>query len=1045
MKRDGRGYSREDILNIGQQPCVNKRSVAPDVWARILYLDIRKSARGIRGGTNIRRKISQQVSCRLSTPAKTILKNEVNHRNLIDIPIVNTRLLQVGYLNARSVVNKSLAIADFILDQDLDILCITETWLKDNGATSYCISELTPPGFSFIHVPRPSARGGGVGLVYRSTINVTQQDIGTYSSFENLSVVFTSGSKSYTIIIVYRPPSNKVTITKFLEDFVTSMEIPLLSKRHTTVIGDFNIHIDKPDNRNTCRFTDTLESLNLVQHITEPTHTSGHTLDLLITKATDFVPRISVSDYCISDHSAIFYSLETSAPALPKKSIKYRKIKSINIEALKDDIVQSSLQNAITNIYDPNAAVTIFNTTLSTILNDHAPLKNRIVTIRPTAPWYGEEIKTAKKQRRKAESIWRKSNLIIHREIYIQHRNTVNNLIYKAKKNFYQHKINENNDNQKTLFKFLNDILGQKQPSKLPDSESNEHLANNMSSFFVEKVNKINNELNTIKLHHKQHTHSEEKTVSDFNFSSLESTTELEVKEIVLSSASKSCELDPIPTHCLKDCIDELLPSITRIINLSLSNAIVPDAFKEAIIRPLLKKPNLDHNNFKNYRPISNLPFISKVLEKIVAKRLNNHTIAHNLIEPMQSAYKKDHSTETALLRIQNDILQAIDNKRCVLLVLLDLSAAFDTVDHSILLHRLHNRFGISGQPLSWFESYLTNRQQTVYINGAHSVPMPVTCSVPQGSVLGPTLFSDYVSPVCDIFNKHAVQYHQYADDTQVYVTFLPGELDTEMEAFSRLQCCLNEVRLWMALNNLKLNDDKTDFLILGTRQQLNKISQNSIDLGGYEIKANKTVKNLGATFDSHMSLETHVNQITKSAWFNLFRLSKIKQYLSIEQLKTAVHAFITSKLDNNNSLLCNLPKYMLLKLTRIQHAAARMIVGIRKHEHISGHLIQLHWLPIVHRINFKLLVLAFKARNNLAPRYLCDLITLHSSGRTLRSSNAALLQVPRVRTNAGQRTFAHAAAMLWNDLPLYIRTLDNLSSFKSNLKTHLFRVAYDV
>ena len=199
---------------------------------------------------------------------------------------------------------------------------------------------------------------------------------------------------------------------------------------------------------------------------------------------------------------------------------------------------------------------------------------------------------------------------------------------------------------------------------------------------------------------------------------------EEEVKKIIQNSPDKFCELDPLPTWLLKSCIDELLPVVTNIVNVSLETAYVPKAFKSSYVRPLLKKSDLDQSTLKNYRPVSNLPFVSKVLEKVVSSRIENHLSLHNLHEHHQSAYRKFHSTETALLKVQNDILQSLDQNNVTVLVLLDLSAAFDTIDHSTLLRRLEYSFGITGKPLAWMTSYLSDRYQTVCIDGKLSKPV---------------------------------------------------------------------------------------------------------------------------------------------------------------------------------------------------------------------------------------------------------------------------------------------------------------------------------
>ena len=217
---------------------------------------------------------------------------------------------------------------------------------------------------------------------------------------------------------------------------------------------------------------------------------------------------------------------------------------------------------------------------------------------------------------------------------------------------------------------------------------------------------------------------------------------------------------------CLVPCLEEVIPSITNIVNRSLQCGYVPTCYKKALIRPLLKKPTLDSNDLKNYRPVSNLPFLSKILEKVVLHQLKNHLFQNNLTDPHQSAYRENHSTETALLKIINDAAVNADNNEITILCLLDLSAAFDTIDHTILLKRLKQDFGINGVVLEWFSSYLSDRTQCVVVDGVRSGDKILKYGVPQGSVLGPVLFTMYMRPLSNIISRFYLLYHFYADDS---------------------------------------------------------------------------------------------------------------------------------------------------------------------------------------------------------------------------------------------------------------------------------------
>ena len=259
-----------------------------------------------------------------------------------------------------------------------------------------------------------------------------------------------------------------------------------------------------------------------------------------------------------------------------------------------------------------------------------------------------------------------------------------------------------------------------------------------------------------------------------------------------VQSPAKSCDLDPFPTWLLKKCEAVTVPILTHLINSSLTAGFVDPALKTALVRPLLKRVSLDNNDLKNYRPISNLPFASKLLEKVIAARLAEHLTMYDLEEPFQSAYRPHHSMESAIIRVQSDILQAMDCQRVVVLVMLDLSAAFDTIDHQVLLQRLSGDAGVSGTALRWFQSYLADRTQSITIHNARSRPRISRFGVPQGSVLGPRLFSIYTVPLGSIIEKHGLKRHFYADDTQVYFAVDPRQADLE-EVTIKIAACMRQ------------------------------------------------------------------------------------------------------------------------------------------------------------------------------------------------------------------------------------------------------------
>ena len=525
-----------------------------------------------------------------------------------------------------------------------------------------------------------------------------------------------------------------------------------------------------------------------------------------------------------------------------------------------------------------------------------------------------------------------------------------------------------------------------------------------------------------------------------------------EITNLILASPNKHCSLDPIPTTLLKKCVHCLSPSITNIVNLSLSNGIFPDVMKQAVITPLLKKPTLDKENLSNYRPISNLSFLSKLLERVVLNRLSTHLSHNNLFNKHQSAYTKYHSTETVLLSVHNTIISAMATQRLTGLCLLDLSSAFDTIDHNILLERLSSWFGITQSALNWFSSYLTNRTYRVLIQGISSASTNLIYGVPQGSVLGPVLFTLYTSPLSSIISMRAINHHLYADDTQLYTCFTANEYLSTTEIISST---FETISNWMMYNFLALNPTKTEFILFGTRQQLSKLNNPVLNLSAdVNVCPVSSVKNLGVILDSHLTLHDHITKLSQSCFYHIRDLRRLRPCLNLETASTIGTALVQSKLDYCNSLFFNLPACEIQRLQFIQNSLARAIYCKSKFSHATPFLYSLHWLKIRERIQYKILSLTFKILINLAPDYLCLLISIQPPGPT-RASKLITLKWPSnalCGSSISHRAFQIAAPQLWNSLPSLFRIPDSTTptkpalsfdQFHSHLKTYLFTKSF--
>ena len=583
--------------------------------------------------------------------------------------------------------------------------------------------------------------------------------------------------------------------------------------------------------------------------------------------------------------------------------------------------------------------------------------------------------------------------------------------------------------------------MGKPAELKLPEYSSAEDLATRFNDFFLSKINTLREGI--ISSQTPTHLEPAAEQFHGTRLNSFRPATIDEIKKLIAQIPNKTCQLDPIPTWLMKQCSDQLAPTILSIVNESLATAQVPVSLKKAVVRPLLKKADSDPETLKNYRPVSTLPTLEKLLEQVVAARLEEHLEAGNLHDSFQSAYRKNHSTETTLLKLHADITQALDEGVQVVLITLDLSAAFDTVDHQIMLDRLANLFGISGSAHQWMQSYFSDRAQAVAIDGATSNDQSLISGVPQGSVLGPKCYSMYTKPVGSLIAKHNLNHLTYADDTDMYLVIKPNvPWDVTSDA---LQGCLVNVQAWMSQNLLKLNMDKTEMIVFSPKHQVSSCPPRSIEVGDFTVKESACIRSLGVHLDKHLKMEKQVNATVRSCYLNVRNIGKIQKYVDEDACKTLVQSLVISRLDYANALYVGLSKDLLHRLQLVQNTAARIITRTSRKQHITPILYDLHWLPVEQRIKYKLMLHTFKALHGQAPRYIQDMLEFYTPSRVLRSASQHKLKVPRTRTvTYGKKSFTAVTAKLWNELlPSSLKSETELHSFKSSLKTVLFKEYY--
>ncbi|KAK3525429.1 hypothetical protein QTP86_031555 [Hemibagrus guttatus] len=447
-----------------------------------------------------------------------------------------------------------------------------------------------------------------------------------------------------------------------------------------------------------------------------------------------------------------------------------------------------------------------------------------------TAPWLSDVLRNNRRELRSAARKWKKSKLNTD---LISYRTLLSKFsldVTSAKTSFYKEKLETSAQDPQKLHNIFSSLLNPPAPPP-PSSLTAKYFA----TFYTEKIERICQAFTSLPTSPTSHSqHSATPSLTQLSTVAAE-----EVLKITRSCNPTTCPLDPVPSAMLQTISPDFLPFITTVINGSLTSGHVPSVFKKARVIPILKKSALDPSDFSNYRPVSLLSFLSKILERVVCNQLSDYLMQNNLHDPNQSGFKAAHSTETALFAVTEKLHAARSAKLSLVLILLDLSAAFDTVNHKTLLSTLRS-LGICGTAWEWFASYLDGRSYQVKWKGLTSAPRRLSTGVPQGSVLGPLLFSLYTHSLGKVTSSHGFSYHCYADDTQLIFPFPPSDT----MASARISACLVDISSWMTAHQLKLNPSKTELLVIpGDPSPAQDLA---ISLNNSMISPSATARNLG-------------------------------------------------------------------------------------------------------------------------------------------------------------------------------------------------------
>ena len=830
------------------------------------------------------------------------------------------------------------------------------------------------------------------------------------------------------LITIYR--LQYVPVGEFIDEFSEVLETFAVLHEDFIIAGDVNIHVET-ENCSSLKFKNLLESYDLHQHVNGPTHIMGHTIDVVISpNKQSYVSKPDIRRIDLSHHFLIEFAVNVSASKIVTKTINYRAWKEIDSELFSREIKEAL--SGISETRDLGEKLSSYNKILQEKADKFAPSRSKEIKINPGAPWFDSEYKSLRRRRRKAEKRFRKSKSDNDKEEFIKLRKETTDMAKSKKCSLVSQKIDRGSS--RALYQVVNNLSDSQKSSVLPSAKSDEELANSFLSFFNDKIEKIRAKFppQTSKETGKRNPGIKQ-LLSNFA-----PTTESELRDIITKHGLKCSPEDPLPPEMLSTHIDTFLPFWVEIVNLSLDVGKM-DGAKSAVIQPLIKELNslTDTDEFKNYRPVSNLVFIGKLIERVVDIRLQNHLDINNLNVKEEYGYKDAHSTEMLLVWVTNNLFEACDKNMPTVVLLLDLSAAFDTVDHEKLLNILEVEIGIIGVALQWFREFLTNRTQRVKIGDTYSKVALLLYGVIQGSILGPRLFNIYIRSIYKRVEPTRFEIVGFADDHQLLKQFA---LAFKLTSLGKdVKNCLQVIGEWMIEFFLCLNETKTKILVVAPPSVQAEIIISGVILENSCIRFVDSAKNLGVIIDNVLNFEEQVDKLVKSCFITIRKLSKVKIHLTQQQLQTLVSSLIFSKLDYCNSLYYGLPVKTINKLQRVQNCAARLVWKgkIPFNSSLDSIYNNLHWLRMRFRIIYKILLIVYKCLHEKVPSDVSNMIKFAQSERTTKMMK---LEETRARSSYGDRAFSHVAPKLWNLLPTRIRLETDLIQFKTKLKSLLMR-----
>jgi len=763
-----------------------------------------------------------------------------------------------------------------------DIIVLTETWFSPGN----CVDEL--PGYNAKHVYRTERRGGGVSVYAKRTYNSTLIPQWSFvgENLEICSVRVTVFDKQVIIHGVYRPPDKDVRA--FTDDILDIINRDTRNE-YVLLVGDMNIDMMRPTVPAE-EFFDMCYTSSYTPLIKSPTHvtaTSSTCIDhIWFNRLCEVRAGIIKTD--ITDHYLIFAIVPIKANVNNRFLKHFRDHSHGSVARLREEVHQFVSVFSATldhNDIDINSALLAFTDKLYEIYDNNCPMRCKILCCsKVTKPWISNQLK---------DCIMRKHSLFrqykrgtVSFQVYNTFKNVVSRILKREKSRYYSRKFDATSNDVRGTWKAINSLIGKsRNNSKLSEVVFDDEVCSNaediacgFNTYFTSIAGKLENEIPVCNV--SPTSYMGNRTTSSFF---VRPTTDKDVKSIIGGLKNKSSSLKSVPVFIYKTCASILCPVLAKLFNLSVTSGVFPSCLKCARVIPLFKSG--DSKIPSNYRPISTLPVMSKIFEKLMHTQLDAFLKSNSIITSSQFGFKESCSTADAVLEYVDNVSNTLDRKMSMITVFLDFAKAFDTVKHEILIDKL-DHLGVRGLPLEWFKSYLCDRRQCVDINGSRSGLLHVQSGVPQGSVLGPVLFLLYINDMNRCSN--ILNFVHFADDTTVF-----GCGENIQNLADLVNADLSRVYEWLCSNRLSLNIGKTCFMVTTDRVAMNR--QPNIYINNARINAVLEAKFLGVIIDSGLTFKAHVNSVCKKLSRNIGMLNRISHLLPTEAKKNIYFSLIYS------------------------------------------------------------------------------------------------------------------------------------------------------